>query len=117
MCFTVIFGFQCSIDELTQIFFELGQSLFAGERFVKTKAGDDDVGFVIFQIMAVVLKIFGTGAEGQFVSRPAQVPDNQFFFRKTTVKQCFEIAGILHAFSKCVADDHDVIVRFYFQQW
>ena len=51
--------------------FELGEAFFAFEALVEAEGGEDDVGFVLGEVLVEVAKAIGAGAEGDFVGGPA----------------------------------------------
>ena len=103
------------LDEGVEVGLELGQPLGAGERLVETEGGDDDVGLLVFQLVAVVLEAGRPGTKGQFVGRPAEVVDDEFEVGESAVEQGLEAAKVLHPLGQGVADDDDPVPLFEFQ--
>src|SRR4051812_6683923 len=122
------------LDPFIEVLLELRQTFFARKRFVVTKESEDDIGFGIGQLKAV-LPHRGAGVElcrlryGRLASEPlvrrpeshraesqrdlvariAQVAKDQVVLREASNQPRLEPAEILHPFGERVADEADVV--------
>ena len=97
------------LDELLQVALELREPGRAGERLVEAEGGDDDVGLLVLERVAVVVEMRLARPQGQFVGRIAQVVDHQLEVGEAGVQQRLEVPVILHPLGQSVADHDDPV--------
>ena len=109
MPLAVVLGGRRVLDEVFEVFLELGQAGRAGERFVEAEDSEEDVGLFVLERMAVVVEMGLARPERELVGRIAQVVDNQLELREAGVQQRLKMPVILHPLGQRVADQDDPV--------
>ena len=85
-CLAVVLGGRRLLDELLEVAPELGQPGGPGERLVEAEDGDEDVGLLVLERVAVVVEMGLARAKRQLVGRLAQVVDDQLELGEAAVQ-------------------------------
>ncbi len=105
----IVLGGRGLLDEPLEVASKSGQSGGPGERLVDPEDGQEHVGLLVLEGVAVVVEMGLARAEGQLVGRVSQVVDDQLELGEPAMQEGLEVAVILHPLGQGVTDDDDPI--------
>ena len=112
----VVAGLLLRLDVGLEVLLELRQPGFPVERFVQPEERQDDVGFLLGELLRRVDEVERTRLQRERVAAPAEVPDGELQVRMTRHQLRLEVVEVLHPLGERVADQHDAIVRLQLER-
>ena len=112
----VLFASSCC-DPVGQVFLELVDAFWPGERFVEAEERQNHVRFLHFQVLIQAAKVQRPRHQRDFVRRPSHVADDELMLGKVAMQHGFKMAEMLHPFGQRVADENNAIALFQRELW